>query len=183
MSSPAPLMKTSLWLTLMVSAMLACAGCDQAAKAIARGALASSPPVTLLGGALRLEYAENPGAFLSLGANLPPGARFLVGVVFAAASLAALLVFTLRAVSLSPQQRNGLILILGGGLGNLIDRLANHGLVIDFVSLGIGPLRTGIFNLADIAITAGVLMVFLSCRRGNEPEPESGPAAQAPDEV
>jgi signal peptidase II len=166
-------MKTSLWLTLMVLAILACTGCDQAAKAIARDALASSPPVTLLGGAVRLEYTENPGAFLSLGANLPPTARFLVGVVFVALSLAALLVFTLRATGLSSRQKAGLALILGGGLGNLIDRLVNHGQVIDFVSLGIGRLHTGIFNLADVAITAGVLLVFLSFQSRSESEPES----------
>ena len=119
----------------------------------------------LLGGAVRLEYMENPGAFLSLGADLPPTARFLVGVVFVAAALTALLVFTLRGSGLTPRQKAGMVLILGGGLGNLIDRLANDGHVIDFVSVGIGPLRTGIFNLADVAITAGVLMVFLSFRK------------------
>ena len=155
--------------------LISCAGCDQAAKAIARGALESSPPVTLLGGAVRLEYMENAGAFLSLGANLPPTARFLVGVVFVAAALAALLVFTLHGTGLSPRQKTGMMLILGGGLGNLIDRLANAGQVIDFVSLGIGPLRTGIFNLADVAITAGVLLVFLSFGREADPEPEPGP--------
>jgi len=170
-------MKQPLRSGLLALGFLACTGCDQAAKAIARDALASSPPVTLLGGAVRLEYTENPGAFLSLGANLPPAARFLVGVVFVAVSLAALLVFALRAAGLSPRQRTGLALILGGGLGNLIDRLINHGQVIDFVSLGIGRLHTGIFNLADVAITAGVLMVFLSFRRRSGSEPESELAA------
>ena len=161
-----------LRLFLLTLTMLACAGCDQVAKAIARGALASSPPVTLLGGAVRLVYTENPGAFLSLGADLPPGVRFLVGVVFVAAALSTLLVFTLRTASLAFGQKAGLILILGGGLGNLIDRLVNHGQVIDFVSLRLGPFHTGIFNLADVAITAGVLMVFLSSFRKAEPDPE-----------
>lgn len=165
-------MKTPLRLFLLTLTMLACAGCDQVAKAIARGALASSPPVTLLGGAVRLVYTENPGAFLSLGADLPPEVRFLVGVVVAAA-LSALLVFTLRTASLALGQKAGLALILGGGLGNLIDRLANHGQVIDFVSLRLGPFYTGIFNLADIAITTGVLLVLLSFRRGSDPMPDS----------
>jgi signal peptidase II len=163
-------MKTPFRFGLLFFSVLACAGCDQAAKALARGALESAPPVSLLGGAVRLEYTENPGAFLSLGANLPPAARFLVGVVFVAGALAALLVFTLRGAGLSQRQKAGMMLILGGGLGNLIDRLLNGGQVIDFVSLGVGPLRTGIFNLADVAITAGVLMMFLSFRKA-EPEP------------
>jgi signal peptidase II len=166
-------MKEPLRSGLLALGFLSCTGCDQAAKALARGALAFSPPVKLLGGAVRLEYTENPGAFLSLGANLPPMARFLVGVVFVAVSLAVLLVFTLRAAGLSLRQKAGLALILGGGLGNLIDRVVNHGQVIDFVSLGIGPLHTGIFNLADVAITAGVLLVLLSFQRRSEPKPES----------
>ncbi|HEV8582974.1 MAG TPA: signal peptidase II [Thermoanaerobaculia bacterium] len=170
-------MKNPLRSGLLALGLVSCTGCDQAVKAIARGALESSPPVTLLGGAVRLEYTENPGAFLSLGANLPATARFLVGVVFVAVSLATLLVFTFRAAGLTPRQKAGLTLILGGGLGNLIDRLANHGQVIDFVSLGVGPLHTGIFNVADVAITAGVLLMFLSCFKQNGPGPESEPSA------
>jgi signal peptidase II len=54
----------------------------------------------------------------------------------------------------------GLCLLTGGGLGNLIDRISNNGAVTDFLRLGIGPLRTGIFNLADVAIVSGVLMLL-----------------------
>src|SRR5207249_7753307 len=49
--------------------------------------------------------------------------------------------------------------ILGGGLSNLLDRVAYGGYVVDFINLGIGSLRTGIFNAADVAITVGVLLV------------------------
>jgi signal peptidase II len=54
-----------------------------------------------------------------------------------------------------------LSLLAGGGIGNLIDRIANDGAVTDFVRIGIGPLRTGIFNLADVAIVVGVLVLAL----------------------
>lgn len=162
-------MKSSLRSALLVLALISCVGCDQAAKALARGRLEFSPPVALLGGALRLQYAENPGAFLSLGADLPAEARFLLGVVFVAASLAALLVFTFRAPGLSAGQRAGLALVLSGGVGNLIDRVINHGQVIDFLIVRIGPLHTGIFNVADVAITAGVLIALLSWREGITP--------------
>ena len=50
----------------------------------------------------------------------------------------------------------GLALVLGGGIGNLIDRVLRDGLVTDFVQIGIGSLRTGIFNLGDLAIVLGV---------------------------
>jgi signal peptidase II len=53
----------------------------------------------------------------------------------------------------------GLALVCSGGVSNLIDRLA-HGTVIDFLNVGLGPVRTGIFNVADMAVLAGIA-VFL----------------------
>lgn len=50
--------------------------------------------------------------------------------------------------------------MLSGGLGNLLDRIMNDGRVIDFMNLGIGPLRTGIFNVADVCITIGVVLLI-----------------------
>ena len=158
---------------LAALALLALIGCDQATKALARDALVSSPPVSLLGGAVRFQYAENPGAFLSLGAGLSPRWRFLLGVVFSGAALVALAVFAARSAQLSTAQRLSLGLVVAGGLGNLIDRLANDGRVVDFVSVGIGSLRTGIFNIADMAITAGVLVAVVAGLKNSE-EPETG---------
>lgn len=54
-----------------------------------------------------------------------------------------------------------LVYVLSGGVGNLIDRVSNNGLVTDFINLGIGPIRTGVFNVADIAITFGAIAIFL----------------------
>jgi signal peptidase II len=157
-------MKKYLQFLLVLLVLLCCVGCDQAVKAIAKGALAFSPPVLLLAGAVRLQYAENPGAFLSLGAGLPAGVRYLFGVVLVGATQLALFAFLMRARNLTTRQRLGFSLFLAGGLGNWIDRIANHGRVIDFVSLGLGPLHTGIFNVADVAITAGIVVILLSGR-------------------
>jgi signal peptidase II len=167
-----------LRLALISLMLFVCVGCDQAAKAFAKQTLFSSPPVSFLRGIVQFQYAENPGAFLSLGANLPAGTRFLWGVVFIGLTQVALLVYLLRSTSLSLTQKAGLSLFLGGGLGNLIDRIANDGHVIDFVSLGVGSLRTGIFNVADVAITAGVLMVLFS--RGEELTPAASPSPPPP---
>lgn len=155
-------MRCSLRLLLSALVVVAFVGCDQATKALAREALATSPPISLLGGAVRFQLAENPGAFLSLGAGLSPQWRFFLGIVFSGAALAALAVFLLRSTSLSPVQRIGLGLVVAGGLGNLVDRLANDGRVVDFVSVGIGSLRTGIFNVADVAITAGAVAAMVA---------------------
>jgi signal peptidase II len=52
-------------------------------------------------------------------------------------------------------------LILAGGIGNLIDRVSQRGLVTDFLNVGIGPVRTGIFNVADMAVTAGFALFLV----------------------
>jgi signal peptidase II len=168
-------MKKYLRFLLVFLVLLCCVGCDQAVKAIAKGALAFSPPVLLLDGAVRLQYAENPGAFLSLGAELPSAVRYLFGVVLVGATQLALFAFLMGSRRLSTAQRIGFSLFLAGGLGNWIDRLANDGRVIDFVSLGLGPLHTGIFNVADVAIAAGIVMVLVAGRQRLTPPPS--PAA------
>jgi len=52
-------------------------------------------------------------------------------------------------------------LVCSGGLGNLIDRIGRHGYVTDFLNVGIGPVRTGIFNVADFALMIGVVLLFM----------------------
>ena len=58
----------------------------------------------------------------------------------------------------------GSALIASGGISNWIDRVRDSGVVVDFLNVGVGTLRTGIFNVADLAIVAG-LAVLLSSRR------------------
>jgi len=60
-----------------------------------------------------------------------------------------------------PTQRLALGLLWAGGVSNLVDRVL-HGSVVDFMNIGVGWLRTGIFNVADMAITIGVLLILLS---------------------
>lgn len=160
--------------------LLSCVGCDQATKILAKSHLASRLPMEYLNGAVRIQYAENTGAFLSLGANLPEEARFILFVLLVGPILITGLAFAFRSDRMAPAQKMGLILAVGGGMGNLIDRIA-HGAVVDFVSLGIGPLRTGIFNLADVAITAGLVLFLAAGAR--ETEAQSIQAADEPDAV
>jgi signal peptidase II len=153
-------------LGIVILVLILCTGCDQLTKAIAQKKLASAAPISLLRGVVRIELAQNSGGMLSLGASLPESARFLVFVVLVAVILPLTLVFALRANSINLWQLTGLSMTAAGGLGNLLDRLFNQGMVIDFVSFGIGGLRTGIMNLADIAIVAGIVLFVLA----NSPE-------------
>ncbi len=67
-------------------------------------------------------------------------------------------------------QLAGLALVAGGGAANWLDRLLHGGTVTDFVSLGLGPVRTGIFNAADIIVILGVALLVATGRGGPEPE-------------
>jgi signal peptidase II len=159
-------------LLILLLVLLACVGLDQATKSIARQTLSTRPPQEFLGGLFRLEYAENAGAFLSLGAALSEEARFWVFTVFVTLLLVALVVFALRMSSHTPLLVViAIALIVGGGVSNLIDRLLNDGRVVDFMQLSLGPLHTGIFNVADIAIMVGLgLMLIVAFRDGKAPE-------------
>src|SRR5690242_3083068 len=68
------------WFALLAILCL-CVGCDQMTKSIARDQLAGQEPLSYLSDTVRLVYAENPGAFLGLGGDLPPQARWLLLVV------------------------------------------------------------------------------------------------------
>jgi signal peptidase II len=70
-----------------------------------------------------------------------------------------------------------LSLICGGGFGNLIDRLRYDGYVMDFLNIGIGPIRTGIFNVADVALMAGIALLVFQQRRSERPPLEPGRTA------
>lgn len=147
---------------LLVSAIVACCvSCDQVSKSIATEQLAGNPPRSFAGDTLRLQYAENPGAFLGWCDALPEGARRLLLSYTVAALIVVFFVALLRARARSVPSLCAGAMICGGGAGNLVDRFTRDGLVVDFLQCGVGGLRTGIFNLADMAITTGVC--FLVC--------------------
>lgn len=149
-----------------------CLGCDQITKGIARSVLAERDPISYLGDVIRLQYEENPGAMLSLGAQLPAGVRSFLLVWAVAAMLGLFLLYALFGRNLRNAQIVSLSLLLGGGFGNLADRIMHNGIVIDFVIVGFGPVRTAVFNLADVVIIAGVVGLFLSTfRRGSSDTP------------
>lgn len=147
-------------------------GCDQATKSIARKTLAPFVQSSYLGDTVRVQLMENPGAFLSLGAGMDSTARFSVLVIGTFIFLFGLTLFLILKKNLSLWTMTALTLILAGGIGNLIDRVI-RGTVTDFLNLGIGSIRTGIFNIADVAITAGVVMIFFSNSVESKPDQES----------
>jgi signal peptidase II len=160
-------------LILLLIVLFTSVGCDQATKSVAQTHLSSAEPIILLNGMVRLRYAENPGAFLSLGAGLSETAQYWIFVVMVSVILLALFFYIIKNLQkMPPMMLVALSLFLGGGVGNLLDRLFNDGRVIDFMNVGIGNLRTGVFNVADMALMAGLGIIIFISFRPSEHEPE-----------
>jgi signal peptidase II len=153
--------RRALLITLTV---VCCVGCDQVSKAVIRDNLSIGETFSYLHDTVRLTHSENPGAFLSLGEKLPNHLRVIFFSVTALViSLTALIVALIQPQT-TRHQVIGLALIAAGGFGNWIDRITNAGTVTDFLNIGIGGLRTGIFNIADVALMAGLCLVVWNRR-------------------
>ncbi|MGI5861920.1 MAG: signal peptidase II [Myxococcales bacterium] len=160
---------------LLAPLLLTLVGCDQATKELAQRELMGQGPSLFLGGLFKLVYVENPGAFLGLGNSLGPQLRFWIFVVGVGVALVAGVFVLLLRKELS---WSGLIvgaLIVAGGFGNLIDRIFNEGRVVDFMQLGVGPVRTGVFNVADVLLVVGIALMAWPFRKS--PTPAAPPAS------
>ena len=149
-------------LGIAVAVLIACVGCDQSTKHMARQLLQGRETISVMGDLLRLGYAENIGGFLGIGAALPEYLRTYVFVLLAGVLVAVLLAYAVVKRNTGLPQLVAATLIVGGGFGNIIDRMLNDGRVVDFLNVGIGSLRTGIFNVADMAIMLGAAVLLLS---------------------
>jgi signal peptidase II len=183
---------------------------DRLTKITAIALLKKHEPLSLLRGLVIFTYTENPGAFLSLGAQWPAALKYaallIVPILICAAALLYLMLKEKKLYRVIAGS-----CVSGGGIGNLLDRLCNDfrvidcmrrvhtpplwgvkkGMypetntlpkqhtsrlcreVVDFMNFGIGPLRTGILNAADLSVTFGVLALLLFEIKGNTPKVKS----------
>jgi signal peptidase II len=143
----------------LLLAIVATIGCDRVTKHLAAENLEGLPARSFLADTIRLEFVENTGGFLGLGANLPPRARTALFTVATGMMLLGLI-----ALAIGRQWRRlplfGLALFVAGGASNWADRVV-RGSVVDFMNVGVGSLRTGIFNVADVAIMLGAALLLL----------------------
>ncbi len=135
---------------------------DQAAKHLARAYLRGAGTVRVVGDLLIMTYAENDGAFLSLGHGWPQPLKLVVFSGLSAIVVTAAFAWAAANQRLDPLQVFALSLIAGGGLGNLVDRVTHGGRVTDFLNVGVGILRSGVFNLADMYLLAGMVLILLA---------------------
>jgi signal peptidase II len=159
-------MKKPIRILLLLVLIATTVGCDRVTKHLAMTSLAGTPDRSFFAGTVRLQFAENTGGFLSIGSDLSPSARTAIFIV---ATGIILLVFAIKYRD-SYWHIAAISLALAGGTSNLIDRVT-RGAVVDFMTIGVGPLRTGIFNVADIAIFAGIGMLLVGsiCETADRP--------------
>ena len=112
--------------------------------------------VEIIGDFLRFIYVRNPGSAMGL---FPVGRWVLIGVSLLASIF---LVWLYRSTeSRLIVRRSAMAAILGGAIGNLIDRIFYGGLVVDFIDVGIGTSRFYTFNVADAGVSVGGALLFL----------------------
>jgi signal peptidase II len=160
---------------VLIGVIAATVGCDRVTKHVASTTLAGTPDRSFFADTVRLVYVENAGGFLSLGADLPVSVRTALFTIGTGLMLVAL-------VGLAYRQRwrgwslIGLALFVAGGASNWIDRVL-RGSVIDFMNVGLGGLRTGVFNVADVAIMIGVGVILAAeIRRETDADHADPPA-------
>lgn len=171
--------KAAFWAPLITAAVIIIS--DQIAKAIVVSHIPEgSIFARVWGDFLWIVHARNTGAAFSIGAASAPALRFLFFIAFPAVVLVGVLLYYFRASSLSLLLRWSMGLILGGGTGNLIDRIFRPEGVVDFLSLNmygfLGMERFATFNIADSAITIGEILLIIGLviaefRKPKEPKP------------
>ncbi len=145
---------------------LAVLGIDQLTKNLALGGLVLHQPEPVFGNFLRFTLAWNQGAAFSM----PWGGPLFLTVITSAA-VVMVSIFIWKLGKHSPLFLSGLGAILGGALGNLTDRLI-YGKVVDFIDIGFTGWRWPTFNIADIAITAGGIILVILYRKEAAAEKE-----------
>lgn len=170
-------MKRSLPNLLLMAAVI---GLDQATKALVAHQLDLHEYVPLVDGLLSLSHVRNRGAAFGLLSDwdLPYQSTLLSALSIAA--LAAIAVYFFRLPSAARLPRLALALVLGGAVGNLIDRV-RLGYVVDFVHVYWRQHQWPDFNVADSAITVGVTLLVLDILRSPGREAAAAPPAGAPD--
>ena len=130
--------------------------------------------ITIIPNFFQLVHVRNTGAAFGIGAN---ASSRLVPLLLNAGAIAVffvVVVYALRSAVTDRVLQTGLHLILGGAIGNLLDRF-RFGFVVDFLDVYVGTKHWPAFNVADSAICIGIALLFLDMRK--KPETESAVTA------
>jgi signal peptidase II len=150
---------------LIIAIIMANIGCDQVSKKVVRKNIEPFEAIHLLNNHLTLTRVENTGAFLSAGDSLPKSAKNILFAILPVIALAMGIAYITVKKNLSTLMLIGFCFVIGGGTGNVFDRIA-YGSVTDFLHFNFGVFQTGVFNLADMSIMLGTgIILFQTLRK------------------
>lgn len=134
-------------------------GLDQISKYAVRINISENETIYLISDILMLKKVENAGAAMGIGSNMPSMIKTIYFQLLPMLFLMYLYRMLIKNTGFSKLLVTGIALAIGGGFGNIVDRIA-FGHVTDFVRIKIGFLKSGIFNIADVSIVIGIILVF-----------------------
>ena len=135
--------------------------CDQITKEKVRNEISKNETIRVIDDNFILTNVENTGAALSLGANLRPELKIVFLQILPLIILFLMFMYIIREKKTSKLNLVAFSFIIGGGIGNIYDRILYNS-VIDFMYLELGELHTGIFNMADVSVVVGTLLILLN---------------------
>lgn len=144
---------------LLILIILLNIGCDQVSKEIVRQSVVANSYQEITGKHFVLTKVENFGAFLGFGSSLTPILKNILLLGLPTILLLTLIVYLFRSKKMELPLILAFGCIIGGGIGNLYDRFI-YGSVTDFLHLDFGFFKTGIFNMADVSVTTGIIFLF-----------------------
>ena len=135
-------------------------GCDQLSKSFIRHKMEVYDEYTYLHRHIVIRRVENTGAFLSLGDSLSGPVKTIVLTILPLLAVLFGLYYVLAKPNINKVTLFGIVMIVGGGIGNVYDRLV-HGSVTDFMHIDFVLFKTGVFNVADMSIMAGTFIILI----------------------
>lgn len=133
---------------------------DQISKIWVRANVDAGSVSEIIGDNFILTNVENEGAFLGMGSELGPTLKTILLLILPIIVLSMVLVHVFREKYMDRLSLVGFCFILGGGIGNIYDRVV-RGSVTDFWRIDLGGIfKTGIFNVADMSVTSGMIILL-----------------------
>jgi len=146
---------------LIILLVIANIAVDQISKFWVRAVVEPFSSSPIIGDYLTLRNVENDGAFLGMGGDLNPTVKLFVLLIIPAAVLLYVLYYMFKEKQMDILSLIGFSFVVGGGIANVFDRFV-YGSVTDFLFIDLGFVRTGIFNIADLSVTTGMILILWS---------------------
>ncbi|GAA0719561.1 hypothetical protein GCM10009430_18770 [Aquimarina litoralis] len=146
---------------VIFSLVLLNVSCDQISKTVVRHTIEKDERIHVFNDNFVLTKVENTGAAYSLGSDLAPVLKIILLQILPILVLLFLLRLLIIKTNYSKETIVGFTFIIGGGIGNLYDRIV-HGSVTDFMIMDVGIIKTEIFNMADVSIMLGSFIILVT---------------------